>query len=342
MTRHLALDPTTSGTAVFPAQPEWLTLSAALADEVPVIADREDLLVSIAPGAGAGAPACFYPARALIEVDGNHLGMDPATATPANLSDRTRYAAMWGLLTHECGHAKHTRWDPPKDAPPAVVAAAMLLEEPRMEAAQVRRRPDDRHWLRASARDLILADYAHVPQMTKKDAAEATALLFARVEGGILTHAEIAPLLPVIEDVLDLDTLNKLCTVWQNALRTADDDGETMMDLGQQWCEIIGIDPNADPAGPSDPSGTATPLRLADAITVVLDDVISNVALEPAPEDPAATAGVLKALEDAARKEAEKAARRVFAVSGGPRSGPSPWRQAQPQGRLDVLRWRRM
>jgi hypothetical protein len=65
MTTHLVADPTATGAVVFPARPEWLTLSAALVDEVEVIADREDLLVTIAPGAGGGAPACFYPARAL-------------------------------------------------------------------------------------------------------------------------------------------------------------------------------------------------------------------------------------------------------------------------------------
>jgi hypothetical protein len=46
---HFAADPTASGAAVFPARPEWLTVSAAFADEVPVIADRDDLVVSVAP-----------------------------------------------------------------------------------------------------------------------------------------------------------------------------------------------------------------------------------------------------------------------------------------------------
>jgi hypothetical protein len=45
------------------------------------------------------------------------------------------------------------------------------LEEPRIEATQIRRRPDDRHWLRASATTIILADTkaddpAHAPKMT--------------------------------------------------------------------------------------------------------------------------------------------------------------------------------
>ena len=101
MTAHLIADDTTPDPAT--TAPGWLTLSAALTDEVPMIADREDLLVTVAPGAGQGAPACFLPAHATIELDGTHLGtVDPATATPHRISDRTRYATAWGLLTHEC------------------------------------------------------------------------------------------------------------------------------------------------------------------------------------------------------------------------------------------------
>ncbi|HEX5144467.1 MAG TPA: hypothetical protein VFW21_11435 [Mycobacterium sp.] len=85
MTAHLIADDSASVTTFDPATtaPGWLALSAALTDEVPVIADREDLLVTVAPGAGQGAPACFLPAHATIELDGTHLGgVDPATATP--------------------------------------------------------------------------------------------------------------------------------------------------------------------------------------------------------------------------------------------------------------------
>jgi hypothetical protein len=354
MSTHLAADPTATGAAVFPARPEWLTLSAALADEVGVIADREDLLVSIAPGAGGGAPACFYPARALIEVDGTHLTVDPATVNPANLSDRPRYGATWGLLTHECGHAKHTAWDPPQDTPPGIADAAMLLEEPRMEAAQVRRRPDDRHWLRTSARDLILADLnrptdpTRAPHMTKPDAARAAALLLARVDGGILTRAEVAPVARVIEDVLGTDTLTKLHAVWQKALRTADDDGDTMLDLGRQWCEIVGTDPNTpdpgatgtpDPAATPNRSGTpspsggsanGTPSPLAGAIAAVLDNVAAKAAREKAPEDPATQVAAAKARADAAAKIAADAARSVFDITPGSREGTTACTGTRP------------
>ncbi|GHE80848.1 hypothetical protein GCM10017786_08880 [Amycolatopsis deserti] len=332
MSNHLA-DPAATGTAVFPTRPEWLTLSAALADEVPVIADRDDLLVTIAPGAGGGAAACFYPGPALIEVDGNHLKVDPATVDAANIGDRTRYAATWGALTHECGHAKHTAWDPPEDAPPGVVDAAMLLEEARMEAAHIRRRPDDRHWLRACVKELVaddlhlFADPATAPQMTPADAARSAALLLGRADGGVLTESEVAPLARVIEDVLGPDTVDKLRAVWRAALHTADDDGETMLDLGRQWCEILATDPNqpTPPGTSGTPNGTGslapgTPSPMAEAIATVLDNVAANVARQPPPEDPAARAAAAQAREKAARKEAERAARKTFRP-GGPRDG---------------------
>ncbi|ROP37313.1 VWA domain-containing protein [Saccharothrix texasensis] len=361
MSTHFTADPTATGAAMFPARPEWLTVSAAFADEVPVIADRDDLVVSVAPGAGGGAPACFYPARALIEVDGDHLGVDPATVDPANLSDRSRYAPAWGALTHECGHAKHTAWEPPRDAPPGVVAAAMLLEEPRMEAAQVRRRPDDRHWLRACVRGIVAADLhlfadpATAPQMTKADAARSAALLLGRADGGVLTRAEVAPVARVVRDVLGEETLDKLRAVWRTALRTADDNGQTMLDLGRQWCAIAGTDPNtgdpdpggtADPSGRPDPSGgttatgngtgtppptggTPSPSPLAGAIAAVLDDVARRVAREKAPEDPAAVAAADRVREAAADKVAHQAARSVFEV-GGSRDGSTATAGTRP------------
>ncbi|MFD8497309.1 VWA domain-containing protein [Amycolatopsis sp. NPDC059657] len=324
MTTHLLADPDATGAAVFPARADWLTLSAALVDEVEIIADREDLLVSIVPGAGGGAPACFYPARALIEVDGTHLGVDPATVDPANLADRARYATTWGLLTHECGHAKHTAWEPPDDVPPAVVEAAMLLEEPRMEAAQVRRRPDDRHWLRASATDLILADTdatdpARAPQMTKQDAARTAALLLARVDGGILTTAETAPVATVVETILGADLLTELRGLWREALRSADDDADAMIDLGRRWCAAIGTDPdNADPdpgSSGDDPdasAGSGAPSPLTQAIGQALANVARAVAKEPPPQDPAAVAAAQQAADDAAHQASEATARTVF------------------------------
>ncbi len=288
----------------------WLALSVAMTDETAPIADREDLLVSIAPGSGQGAPACFLPTLARIEIDGAHFEVDPATAAPHRGStDRTRYSVAWGLLTHECAHARHSVWVDPPAAPAGAVAAATLLEEARIEAAQVRRRPDDRHWLRASSTRLILdtatpgaatpgagpapaasvgtapappdvaagtgAAAAPVPATTaaiavavtppvgRADAAHSAALMLARVDAGIFTAEEVAPVARVVETVLGAESLGRLRVIWRAALTVADDDAEAMIELGRRWCDEVGVDP-AKPGrgshahrGP-DPSGAAS------------------------------------------------------------------------------------
>ncbi len=323
MTIHTAA-PATIPTAMFPAAPGWLTLSAAFGDEVPVIAERDDLVVTVAPGAGHGAPACFFPDFATIEVDGSYLdhGVDPATVEPHRVGDRKRYRTAWGLLTHECGHARHSAWRAPDDAPPGAVAAADLLEETRMERAQVRRRRGDRYWLRASATNLILADTqagypAAGPKMTAQDAARSAALLLARVDAGILTRREVADVDRVVRDILGTDTLTTLRRIWRTAHRTADDDAKRMIELGRRWCDAIGTDPNQPPDAP-DPTatGTGTPSPLAEAITSAAAAIGRAVTTEPAPTDAITLAMDARAADEKARQQAQNAALAVFGGAG--------------------------
>ncbi|WP_246632653.1 hypothetical protein [Pseudonocardia nigra] len=265
MSTHLITDPTAAPTTAAPVTgPAWLALSAAMTDEVPVIADRDDLLVTIAPGAGRGAPACFLPALARIEVNGYHLGgVDPATVAPHRIGDRARYGPAWGLLVHECAHAAHSVWEAPPGAPPGAVAAAEELEESRIEAVQVVRRPDDRRWLRASATHLILdesglVDPARRLGMTRADAGRAAALLLARVDAGILNPDEVEPVALVVTEVLGGATATVLREIWTAAHATADTDAEAMIDLGRRWCDALGTDPATAPGtGPDGAPGTA-------------------------------------------------------------------------------------
>lgn len=353
---HVNAAPTLTPTAAPSAG--WEALSAAMTTQVPIIAERDDLLVTIAPGAGHGHPACFLPPLAHIEVDGTHLGnVDPATAQPHKISDRARYATAWGLLTHECAHSRHTHWDDNAKANAATDAdahaAATLLEEPRIEAAHLRRRPDDRHWLRASATNLILNDTkandpANSPHMTAQDAATAAALLLARVDAGVLTRAEVAPVARVVRGVLGTSTLARLRRVWRKALATRDDDTTTMMKLGRRWADIVGPPPDParspfpqqgsangtgngtphpapngtpNPTAPTPPNptgngapsttspGTGTPSPLAEAITKSTTTIARAVTRAKAPTDPADA----KAAADADAKAKEKATQKATA-----------------------------
>lgn len=301
MTGHLIADPATTPTAP-PTATGWDALSAAFTEEAPPIADRDDLVVTIAPGAAHGHPAVFLPHRAAIELDGTSFGVDPHTACPDRASDRARYAGTWGAFVHECAHAQHSRWQPPAMTNPAVVEAALLLEESRIEAAQVRRRPDDRHWLRASASEIVIGDNggttaaAQIPP-TPYAAAHNASLLLARVDSGILEADECAPVATVIESILGTDTLDKLRGIWQRAHTVADHDTATMLELGLQWLDIVGPDPHTDP----DPSSP-----LSAAITDAVTNISNAVAADPLPVDPAAAA-------DTAQRQAKRAARRATA-----------------------------
>ncbi|QFU86729.1 hypothetical protein [Amycolatopsis sp. YIM 10] len=330
MSIHVAAA-TAAPTAIFPTTPGWLALSAAFGDETPAIADCDNLVVTVAPGAGHGSPACYFPDKSTIEVDGVHLdtGVDPATVAPHRVGDRKRYRTAWGLLTHECGHAKHSVWHAPQGAPLGAVAAADLLEESRMEAAQVRRRPGDRYWLRASTTNLILADTrandpTAAPRMTPQDAARSAALVLARVDGGILNRSEVARVERVVRDILGTDTLATLRRIWRAAHRTADDDAQRMIDLGRQWCEAIGTDPDEPPDTP-DPNttnqngaGNKMPSRspLANAITNAVAAIGSAVITEPAPTDPITQAMDARAADDKARQRAQDSAKEVFSGTG--------------------------
>jgi hypothetical protein len=139
-------------------------LSAAFTAHTEHLSGRTDLTVTCAPGAGHGAPGCFIPALATIELDGTHLGHDPATCHPDRLSDRDRYPALWGVFIHENSHAGHSVWTTPKTAAGTAGAeAAELLEESRIEAVHLRGRPADRRWLRACVQQLILTDFTSPP-----------------------------------------------------------------------------------------------------------------------------------------------------------------------------------
>ncbi|MGW0252500.1 VWA domain-containing protein [Nocardia goodfellowii] len=283
----------------------WASFSAAVTAEAAAIADRTDLSVTIAPGAAFGHPAVFIPSLAAIEIDGTRLPIDPATAHPERNSDRNRYPVVWGALVHECAHATHSRWNPPLVAHPDVVDAAMLLEESRIEAAQIRRRPDDRHWLRASATEIVIGDNggaiaaARIPP-TPYNAARNAALILARRDGGILEAAECAPAAAAIEAILGKDTLDKLSDIWREAHTVADHDTAAMLELGRRWLDLVGPDDHADPE-PSSPLGAA--------IEKTATNIGNAVADSPAEPDPAE-------LADAARKAAEQAATEAASQAG--------------------------
>ncbi|MCI0685790.1 MAG: hypothetical protein L0Y54_00930 [Sporichthyaceae bacterium] len=238
---HLHTDPNPAALPP-PADPGWLHIGAAFTRGVPPVAGRDDLLVVVAPGAGRGSPSCFLPALATIEIDGTLLGTPPDRIDP---TDPDQCPVAWGALVHEAAHARHTRWLPNPGstvANPAAFDAALLLEESRIETAQLGRRPHDRAWLRAAVTTILLADTPTVD--TRWAAAAHAALLLARADTGILDHTETTPLRAPVLHRLGLPVLHALAVIWRRAHTTADTDTTGMLNLGRRWCRILGINPD--------------------------------------------------------------------------------------------------
>lgn len=274
------VDTATNPAALAGPDPTWGAWSAAWTRHAATLTGRQDLTVTVAPGAGGGAPACFYPALAAIEVDASHIGT-PGVADPRRPGHKRTVPAAWGLLVHEAAHAAHSRWQAPPATPPVLAEVADLLEESRAEGRQRRRRPYDRQWLRHAARTLITVD------QTGSDhpwhAATAAGLLLARVDARVLKPADVRPVRQAVTTVLGRKKLAALRKVWTAAHGCADDDATTMIHLARQWCRILGIDPDTQPTCPTPAPDAAS--RVAAAVATAL------AALDPANQPPPPPSG---------------------------------------------------
>jgi hypothetical protein len=211
---------------------------------------RRDITVTIAPGAGAGSPGFFDPNKARIELDAATMtdaGVKPSTVRLTRPHDNARYLPTLGVLAHEAAHARSSRWRNPRPPGTASYEAAEQLEETRIEARHVTRRPQDRPLLRASAATLILPSFTNptnpAPAMDRWTAGAAAALLLARVDAGILTEPEVATVRAAILNVLGPTTLDRLTATWRAAHKVEDTRGDLMSDLGILWCEALNIRP---------------------------------------------------------------------------------------------------
>ena len=312
---HLNTDPHACAAAA-PTDTAWLRLSAALTDQVHPVAGRADLLVVCEPGVGQGAPACFIREQATIEIDGTYLDVDLATIDPDDPDVRERFPVLWGLLVHEAAHAQHSCWDV-GGGHPAVAEAASILEESRIEAAQIRRRPGDRRWLRASSTKILLTE---VPDNDNPwSAAGAAALVLGRADAGVLAPDEVEPIRDAVTAILGHNILDQLTTIWQQAHRTDDFDTASMLDLGRQWCTVLGIDPhtNVPPMhGPSDAASTGTRPGSGGTLRSAAGQLVATIAQHDNEEAAAQADAERRAQQRDADRQAEVRARTRAAAAG--------------------------
>ncbi|MGQ5262934.1 vWA domain-containing protein [Micromonospora sp. ZYX-F-536] len=297
--------PSTTG-----GDPDWQPWSDAWSRHIPVLTDRHDLQVTVAPGAGGGAPACFYPDARRIEVDATHIGA-PTIADPRRAGHKRLVPTAYGLLVHEAAHATHSLWRTPPGTPPVVAAVADLLEESRAENRQRGRRRADRRWLRHAVTHLLNPDGAPVDDPWH--AGQLAALLLARVDARIITAKDITGVRAAVTAVLGRPRLRQLRDVWRHAHTVGDSDGEQMIDLAWRWCRILGIDPHQQPAPPRPDLGVFAG-QLAQALTDYLAHTAGVTPAEYTAQQVADRHGAAAAWTRRDPTDAERAAARHLAA----------------------------
>src|SRR6266540_1652757 len=260
--------------------PAWDEWSRAWTRHIPRLSGRSDLSVTVAPGAGGGAPACFYPDERRIEVDATHIGT-PDVADPRRAGHKQHVPTAYGLLVHEASHAAHTRWHAPAGTPPVVADVADLLEESRAEHRQRARRRSDRRWLRHAVTTLLHPDDAPVDDPWH--AGQVAGLLLARVDARIITSKDARAARTAVTTVLGRQRLTQLRDIWRQAHATADTDADTMIELAWRWCRVLGIDPTLHPHVP-----TADPGVFAGQLAAALTDYLTAAAQKAAGTIPTA------------------------------------------------------
>ncbi|MDQ1024699.1 hypothetical protein QF035_002281 [Streptomyces umbrinus] len=310
-----------------PQAGQWLRIAAAMAERLPELAGREDVLVTCEEQTRSGAPAAFFPTLAALEIDRALFApLNPATIDPARSGDEERYPVAWGAFTHEAAHAAHSRWStPPPLRGTALDSAAQLLEESRAEHAHLARRPGDRRFLRSAVHTLVLADFTSQTPTDRWQAAAAAGLILARRDAGILDEDETETLANTITGILGSDLLEHLAQIWSAAHATADEDGQTMLEHAEAWCQALGADP-ASPEPVPDPTGRRG--ELAEAIGKVVAAVTANETAQAAAHarvEAARTARKqAKAAQVAQARQAAKTAEKVFAPGQRPYTPGKP------------------
>lgn len=253
---HIRYDVTDGGSA----DSAWLSPGAAIGREANTLADRGDLVAVLGPGLGMGAPACFIPALAEVQVD-TDVCLPGLSPEDVDLGDRLQlltFPSFYGALAHEAAHAKHTKIDlaalhSRKDVTRRHVDVVLALEEPRIEAALLRsyrggigalNRSDLRLVLSTCAAEIVLRDFRIAPDAY--GASIAAALLLARVDGGTLNRADVTEPRDLIIGVLGEDVLATLRDLWTRFFALDDDDVEGMIQISREWLDAISVDADDD------------------------------------------------------------------------------------------------
>jgi hypothetical protein len=229
--------------------PEWLGVGRAIGELANKWSERHDLVGYVGTNAGHGAPACYNPALAEIEVD-TAIAFG-AMVSPEQVGDLTQRATQFefakatGAIMHEAFHAKFSHWDLEKaykDLESDEHQALILLEESRIEAQGLLAMPDSLNFLRACAMDIVIADAKEKFETSSntQSAAFLVATVHARIDAGILDESEVKDLVELVDAYMSPEVIEKLRAIAHKfQAHTMHANAELLYPLAKEWAQII-------------------------------------------------------------------------------------------------------
>ena len=227
---------------------EWLKLGSQIGQLANSASGRYDLVGLAGPVAGSGAPACFKPAIAEVEVNTTvafGAGVTPEMIGDINLREtQYEYPKATGAILHEAFHAKFSAWEL-VDAQATLKAdeyeALVLLEETRIEKQGLDLDYKNRVFLRASALEIALGDIEAAKEASSvSQLAQLVALIHGRVLAGVLELDEVEEVITSVNSALGEDIVRQLSTILRK-FQAHDNhtDVSAVYPLAIEWARII-------------------------------------------------------------------------------------------------------
>ena len=228
---------------------EWLAVGRAIGELANKWSERYDLVGYVGTDAGHGAPACYNPALAEIEVDtAIAFGKMISPEMVGDLTERTKqfeFPKATGAIMHEAFHAKFSQWDLEKaykDLEKDEHQALILLEESRIEAQGLLAMPDSLNFLRACAMDIVINDAKEKFEgaSNTQSAAFLVATVHARIDAGILDKSEVKDLVELVDAYMSEEVIAKLRAIAAKfQAHTMHANAEPLYPLAKEWAKII-------------------------------------------------------------------------------------------------------
>lgn len=230
--------------------PQWLKVGSQINELVNEWSVRSDIVTFVGEGAGHGAPACYVPVIAEMEVDVN-LAFGEGT-NPEFIGDLTKravqfdYPVAMGAVMHEAFHAKHSKFDlleVSKLKDRFVAGLIEWFEETRIEARAVEALPKNRAFLRACALRLAIGDLKDDEDFAGRGIqafSQLMLLTLARVDAGSLDAEDVKIVQDAADALFDPAVMAKLRNIWIRAqAHKADHDYKPLQKLAEEWVKVL-------------------------------------------------------------------------------------------------------